>query len=252
MYLGAYPDMMVHAMPASPPPNTVSERHFVAGRAGNDAKGDRIDRRMAASPKTENGSRLSTSLTRWLKDRHVLLSNPLVWAGASVVMTVGPLALMAPREMPAQPVLLHWTINFVLAGCALASPMVAMWLVLLFYPSREGIVERVISSYFAMLLAFANVYFVLAVVRPGMFEGMHEIWQQGPWGGRVALRRDVLLAYVDCFHHSVQTITTVGFGNISPTHWVSKLLTDAEVLLGLGISGIGLARALAQPGEPRG
>lgn len=36
----------------------------------------------------------------------------------------------------------------------------------------------------------------------------------------------------DCFHLSIITITTVGYGNIAPNTWYAKLATDVEALTG--------------------
>lgn len=42
----------------------------------------------------------------------------------------------------------------------------------------------------------------------------------------------VLWVTLDCLHLSVITITTVGYGNIAPSIWYSKLATDVEALTG--------------------
>ncbi len=41
-------------------------------------------------------------------------------------------------------------------------------------------------------------------------------------------------SYFDMFYYSLVTITTVGYGDITPTHWVSKLFVIGEILFGLG------------------
>lgn len=41
-------------------------------------------------------------------------------------------------------------------------------------------------------------------------------------------------SYVDSFYFSTSTLTTVGYGDIVPTHDVSKIITSIYALLGVG------------------
>jgi hypothetical protein len=49
---------------------------------------------------------------------------------------------------------------------------------------------------------------------------------------------------IDCFHLSVVTITTLGYGDISPKHIYSKLATDVEVISGITLAVVALGIAL--------
>ena len=42
------------------------------------------------------------------------------------------------------------------------------------------------------------------------------------------------LPYFDLFYFSIVTIATVGFGDIQPSHWVSRAFTITEIIFGLG------------------
>lgn len=53
-------------------------------------------------------------------------------------------------------------------------------------------------------------------------------------------------ALSDCLHLSVMTITTVGYGNIAPSRWYSKLATDIEALTGTALFVIALGMAFSQ------
>jgi hypothetical protein len=49
----------------------------------------------------------------------------------------------------------------------------------------------------------------------------------------------------DCFHLSVITMTTVGYGNISPNTWYAKLATDVEALTGTVLLVVALGMLFA-------
>jgi hypothetical protein len=39
--------------------------------------------------------------------------------------------------------------------------------------------------------------------------------------------------FLDCLHFSIMTITTVGYGDITPRQRIAKLASDAEVITGI-------------------
>lgn len=43
----------------------------------------------------------------------------------------------------------------------------------------------------------------------------------------------LLPAAIDSFHYSVVTMTTVGYGDMYPTKWYSKLVVDIQLLIGV-------------------
>lgn len=59
----------------------------------------------------------------------------------------------------------------------------------------------------------------------------------------------------DCLHLSILTITTVGYGNIAPTTWFSKLATEIQALMGTALLvfalGMNLSRTSAVEAEKR-
>lgn len=50
----------------------------------------------------------------------------------------------------------------------------------------------------------------------------------------------VLELAVDCFHFSTVTATTLGYGDILPNLWYTKLLADLQCLLGISIITISI------------
>jgi Ion channel len=58
-------------------------------------------------------------------------------------------------------------------------------------------------------------------------------------------RRAIRPVLSDCFHLSVITMTTVGYGNISPNTWYAKLATDVEALTGTVLLVVAFGMLLA-------
>jgi hypothetical protein len=74
------------------------------------------------------------------------------------------------------------------------------------------------------------------------FNGIHHPWTLLKSGERILTVPNACLSYLDCLHYSCVTITTLGYGDMYATAWYSKLLTDTEVLLGLGVSIVAIGR----------
>ena len=73
--------------------------------------------------------------------------------------------------------------------------------------------------------------------------GAHPVWRsRGGLEGRTASWRSIALACVDCFHYSVVTGSTVRFGDIHPSRWYTKLLTDLQIILSLGLTVLAVSR----------
>lgn len=54
-----------------------------------------------------------------------------------------------------------------------------------------------------------------------------------------------LEVWFNCLHFSTVTIATLGYGDIIPTKWYSKLAADLEVLMGIVFVSLSLGRVLA-------
>jgi hypothetical protein len=126
---------------------------------------------------------------------------------------------------------------------AILSILLAITFEIFAFPISQQFIWRLILSYFTLILVFANVYFLLIFIEPRRFDGIHSPWTQLPdLQGRRLHMRDAILTAIDCFHLSCMTITTVGYGDMRPVHWVAKLATDAEVLSGLSVITVGFGR----------
>ncbi len=83
---------------------------------------------------------------------------------------------------------------------------------------REEIVGALIK-YLGAVVSFATVYH-------GLFGIFRERAFVVPQGNSVP--------YFDFFYFSVVTITTVGYGDIQPVHWLARTIVITEILFGLG------------------
>ena len=63
----------------------------------------------------------------------------------------------------------------------------------------------------------------------------------------VAFRQKAIWPVIgDCFHLSVMTMTSVGYGNIAPRMWYAKLATDVEALTGVVLFVVALGMLFAR------
>jgi voltage-gated potassium channel Kch len=130
---------------------------------------------------------------------------------------------------------------------SLASPLLSMslFLVLLWLMVvqvfRPGSItwERILGAiavYLLLALVWANLYTALAGVLPDSFGG--------------SLRRTGLEAYPELVYFSMVTITTTGYGDISPVHPVVRSLANMEGMIGVLYPSIFIARLLSLQGRP--
>ena len=85
---------------------------------------------------------------------------------------------------------------------------------------RQEIIGALIK-YFGGIVSFATIY-----------NGLQQLFQ----GTAFNIPDPSPFPYFDLFYYSVVTITTVGYGDIHPTIWVSKLFVISEILFGLGFA----------------
>lgn len=148
------------------------------------------------------------------------------------------------------------------AGCALAVMAISLFLASVFalvsvivsvgtYRTAERYLRRLLLLYLALVLLFAHLYFLLNLLpTDSPFVGVHSAWHWLPdnQGRRIALP-DAGLSALDCLHFSCVTITTLGYGDMHPSTWYTKLAADVEVLLGVGLIAVGLGRLLSREGR---
>ncbi len=83
---------------------------------------------------------------------------------------------------------------------------------------RQEIIGALVK-YFGGVVSFATI-----------FNGLQTFMR----GRAFAVPDPSPLPYFDLFYFSVVTIATVGYGDIRPVHWVSRVFTITEIVFGLG------------------
>ena len=96
-------------------------------------------------------------------------------------------------------------------------------------------IKTLLFFYFEMIFVFASIYVWLGLFQGAFFNNLHDA---EPTTGSDLL--DIWVYVVNAFHFSVVTSTTLGYGDVTPTHWISKLIVDANVLISLGIVALGV------------
>lgn len=83
---------------------------------------------------------------------------------------------------------------------------------------RQEIIGALVK-YLGGIISFATI-----------FNGLQKIFH----GQAYMVSHPSPLPYVDLLYFSLITVTTVGYGDIVPVHWVSKIFAMGEILFGLG------------------
>jgi Ion channel len=160
---------------------------------------------------------------QWTTGMFVLLAIAVRWAGI----------------LFGTPGLFFW--NVVLSLLAtLAFLLIVLWWVYREGPVTGHRVRGAVAAYLLLALCFSFAYALIENVHPGSFTL--------PLGGAEGLQtaRSALFVYF-----SVVTLTTVGFGDISPVHPVARSLVMVEALIGALYPAILLARIVTLQMETR-
>ena len=85
---------------------------------------------------------------------------------------------------------------------------------------REEIISALVK-YIGGTISFATIY-----------NGLQHLFQ----GKAFIISHPTAIPYFDLLYFSVVTITTVGYGDIQPGLWVSKIFVGSEILFGVGFA----------------
>lgn len=85
---------------------------------------------------------------------------------------------------------------------------------------REEIISALVK-YIGGIISFATIY-----------NGLQQLFQ----GKAFIISHPTPIPYFDLLYFSLVTITTVGYGDIQPGLWVSKIFVGSEILFGVGFA----------------
>ncbi len=206
---------------------------------------------------------------RWLLNRF-LAQNPLAVAGiaSATMLALVSLAINETlrRILDPLPDWLGKLLAVMLFLVILTTPVFLMITAAVSYSRAHLGLGSLIYAFLALVLLFADAYFVTVVIddRGGTpcatsskcafdndipLKGVHPVWQWRAEGRKRRLSFErIALAYVDCFHYSIVTGSTVGYGDVIPARWYAKLMADLQILLSLGLTVLGVSRVFASRG----
>ncbi|UTH73426.1 potassium channel family protein [Chromobacterium sp. IIBBL 290-4] len=108
---------------------------------------------------------------------------------------------------------------------------------------RQRQLGDLIGLYIGLVLQFAVVYYLFALLltQGTPFHGMTALYSPGGeplpgFYGRAAL------LFLDCFHLSIATAATVGYGDMYPTYWPIRLLADLQIIFTTALVIIGFGK----------
>lgn len=154
-----------------------------------------------------------------------------------VAMLIGVPAVVlrwfAPDEGTGLVRIVYWALSFMLEVYALAIMMRHI-----FTTRRVGPVTLLmaVNSYMLVGLIWSGFYMLIEAHAPGAFTGLAES------------RID---AMIDLYYFSFVTLTTLGYGDISPATPLARSLSLAEVLCGVMFTGVLVSRLIGLYSEHR-
>jgi hypothetical protein len=151
--------------------------------------------------------------------------------------------------------------------------------------SRLEVIQTILVSYFCLVCTFTAGYFALISLsdftrasdeyayvacqhagrrdcrsdepRPALSGVSENLWTVVPEAttadaGVVKNKSARIPVLLDAMHFSVITMTTVGYGDISPQSHPARMASDIQALLSVALFGVALSVVLARRDEPGG
>ena len=194
----------------------------------------------------------AVSKLKWHKWREL---NPLWWSLGSWTLTIGGYGSgeIMIRSFGWGGLVSQYAL-FCLVGVAVIAPFLALLILAAAYKRNAQTLPRIVGMYLALVLLCANINFLLMLhfSQNGTppFHGIHPVLGEQTVGRPPPIGfENGFLSLIDCLHFSVMTLSTVGYGDIYPTAWYSKIIVDVEILIGLGINILTIGRYFSRRGE---
>jgi len=176
-----------------------------------------------------------------VRKQHIFQIEPLTW---SVISFIGMFVFLL-----LVPILKNYKFGIILVLILLTSLLSVMSYFgisyIIAFPIREKLLNKIINFYISTIILFSNIYMIIKIFIPQSFDKMVGI----DFKKQVTFY-DVFYTYVDCFHFSVATTTTLGYGDICPAIPLTKLLSDLQVLIGIAILAVCLGNYFSKEDAP--
>lgn len=199
-----------------------------------------------------NARKKISSTIEALVERDSLWVNPMLWAGFSAGSVLVIAAMMSGIG------LLPDSVGIFIVIFLSLIPVLALVLIFIFYPAYEHVIKRLILLFMALIIIFGSMYFVtILFFRNGQtgelpFEGITDPWIKQTQDVDKLHYDDAVTTYLNSLHFSLRNMTTSEYGDIYPTQWYTKTLSDFQVLLGMGIVVIAVGKHFGGTGQKRG
>lgn len=110
-----------------------------------------------------------------------------------------------------------------------------------------GDLNRLVLILVESVLLFAVVYlWLILFIKESSFNGIDKykyLWKVTKEGYVCSTYFNTLLeAVFNCIHFSIVTAATVGYGDVYPTHWFTKLVVDSQIIYTFAIVIIGIGK----------
>ena len=178
----------------------------------------------------------------------VIEKRPLVFALAFAAIPYVGLRLYLSGVMHAETTLAvapgpTFLLSLLAIGAVVPAVFLAVVLKRLVAERESFELRALLEVYFSLLLVFAVTYAVLQTSSfEPVFVGMPTIWDGVSVESVEAHVEKLHAVFGDALYLSVVTMTTVGFGDITPVGFLAKTLIGIQGLLGIGFVGLVLGQ----------
>ena len=135
---------------------------------------------------------------------------------------------------------------------AIAFPLIYLFLSIRSYGRNRETSHRLFIYYIEMAIVFSVFYYILNSATS--FESISNLkLPESPDIYTSENKKGTFLLFIhyffECLHYSIVVQTTLGFGDMVPKTTLAKIITDAQVLLGIYFIVIAIGKKLSKESE---
>lgn len=136
---------------------------------------------------------------------------------------------------------------FLLIAVIAYGPIITLMKRIKNFSSHAESTSKLLTLYFEIFLLYSSVYLWLSLFSNGFhFNNMvgmepHLLASKETFALGSYLKA-LATVVIDAFHFSVVTGTTLGYGDVTPSSWIAKLVVDSQVLVTIWVVVIGYGK----------